>query len=205
MMARGMRTIVAMGLLLVAMPVLAQDRGKAQAAYHLGTQHYNLGEYREALESFKEAYRNVENPSILFNIAQCHRQLGDKLSAVRSYRAYLNNTPDAANRQQVRDMIAKLESEIASDQKPLVTVEKPVAEPAAVVEKPLEKPAIVETSAPIVVVTPPAPKPVPVYKRWWLWTAVGVGVAAIAVGVGVGVATQPHTPVAVTDFGTFKF
>ena len=49
----------------------AEDKQKAREAYERATQDYDLGEYKEALDAFKEAYRNFEDPAFLFNIAQC--------------------------------------------------------------------------------------------------------------------------------------
>ena len=45
-------------LLFVATTARANDRDKARAAFRLGSQHYALGEYKEALVAFKEAFRN---------------------------------------------------------------------------------------------------------------------------------------------------
>jgi tetratricopeptide (TPR) repeat protein len=73
-------------LLLLAARAGAEDRERARQLYREATQHYDLGEYRDALASFREAYRNFEDPSLLFNIGQCYRQLGDKEQAVRFYR-----------------------------------------------------------------------------------------------------------------------
>ena len=103
----AMRPLVAVlaivGVLLsVQSPGAAEDKQKARVAYRLATQHYDLGEYKEALTAFKDAYRNFEDPAFLFNIAQCHRQLGDTVLAVREYRAYLRKVPDASNRDEVR-------------------------------------------------------------------------------------------------------
>jgi tetratricopeptide (TPR) repeat protein len=112
-----MTRIVSVALLLALVSsARADDRAKAQEAYHAASQHYDLGEYREALEGFKEAYRNHEDPTFLFNIAQCNRQLGDKANAIRAYRSFLNKMPGARNRVQVREMIAKLETQLASEQ-----------------------------------------------------------------------------------------
>src|SRR5262245_49679209 len=102
-------TIVASILACMAGSAWAGDRARAQEAYRSGTQHYDLAEYKEALESFKEAYRNLEDPTFLFNIAQCHRQLGDKPQAIRFYRTYLIKVPDAPKREQIREMVATLE------------------------------------------------------------------------------------------------
>src|SRR5262245_54132391 len=96
----------------------ADDRVRARAAFRAGRQHYNLGEFQAALDSFREAYRNFEDPSFLYNIAQCERQLGHKREAVREYRAYLNNAENAANRDSVREIITQLQKEIdAEDEK----------------------------------------------------------------------------------------
>ena len=73
-------------LVAIAPSAGAEDRTKAQQAFTEGRQHFDLGEYKEALESFKLAYRNFEDPTILFNIAQCERQLGHKEEAVAFYR-----------------------------------------------------------------------------------------------------------------------
>src|SRR5690242_5934876 len=108
-------------LLMIALLVLtattshADDRAKARASFRLGSQHYSLGEYKEALTAFKEAYRNYEDPSFLFNIAQCHRQLDQRADAIREYRMYLVNAPDATNRDEVRQLIGRLEHELAEE------------------------------------------------------------------------------------------
>jgi hypothetical protein len=112
-----MRWIVPVSLVAaLCRPAGAEDRVKAEEAYHAATLHYNLGEYKEALEGFKDAYRSYENPIFLFNIAQCHRQLGDKAHAIRFYRVYLNSMPEASNRDQVHEMIVKLEKQLADEQ-----------------------------------------------------------------------------------------
>ena len=111
------RALLAVALILTASPVRADDHARARAAFKVGSQHYNLGEFQAALEAFREAYRYVDDPSFLFNIAQCERQLGHKRDAVREYRAYLNNAPDSAeNRDEIKQIIAQLEKEITDEQ-----------------------------------------------------------------------------------------
>src|SRR6266516_470804 len=87
----------------------AEDKSKARDAFRTGTQHFKLGEYGQALESFKVAYRNFESPIFLFNIAQCERQLNHKPEAIRFYRQYLADAKDATNRDEVQEIIAKLQ------------------------------------------------------------------------------------------------
>ncbi len=203
----------------------AEDLQKAQAAYKKGTNHYDLGEFREALESFKDAYRNREDPSFLFNLAQCYRQLGDKPSAIRSYRMYLLKVPSSPKAEQIREMIARLEAQVAEEaNKPAAPTPTPAPAPT-----PSPAPAPSPTPAPVTAPTPsPGPAPTtdaapstaaastsiaapapstPVYKKWWLWTIVGVAVVGVGLGagLGLGLSGSAKTPTATTDFGTFRF
>src|SRR5262245_42170604 len=88
----------------------AATKERAREAWKRATTHYNLGEYDQAFEAFKEAYREYEDPSFLYNLAQCHRQLGHKTEAVRFYKTYLSQVPDASNRASVEQAIATLEN-----------------------------------------------------------------------------------------------
>lgn len=174
----------------------ADDRGKARAAFRAGSQHYNLGEFQQALDGFREAYRNYDDPSFLFNIAQCERQLGHKREAVREYRAYLNNAGDNAdNRDEINKIIAQLEKEIADEQS---TAKMP---PTSVTPPP---PATTPTSATTTLTAsaPPPAERTPAYKKWWVWTIVGgVAVAGAAAGLAVGL-THNGAPSASTTLGT---
>jgi hypothetical protein len=63
---RFARLLMVMGALLaLAGVVQAADRAKAKEAYARAMQHYDLAEYRDALEAFRNAYRHFEDPSIL--------------------------------------------------------------------------------------------------------------------------------------------
>lgn len=58
-----------------------QDRERAKVLYMEGAQRYESGDYQGALERFEQAYQLVGLPALRFNIARCHRQLGDTLTA----------------------------------------------------------------------------------------------------------------------------
>ena len=51
---------------------------KARDHFQQGQRLFTVSRYREALEQFKNAFLAVEDPVFLFNIAQCHRLLGEK-------------------------------------------------------------------------------------------------------------------------------
>jgi tetratricopeptide (TPR) repeat protein len=184
---------LAAALLFVATTALADDRQKALQAFKLGTQHYELAEYNDALQAFKEAYRAHEDPSILFNIGQCYRQLGDKDQAVRFYRMYLIKEPDAPNRLEVRDQIARLELAIAHPEPSPAKPSEPMPPKAA------EPSASVAARQPVLVASP-SPR-TPVYKKWWVWTTAGVIAVGAGVGLGVGLSHGPAAS-ATTSFGT---
>jgi tetratricopeptide (TPR) repeat protein len=177
----------------------ADNRDVAREEFKTGARYFEIADYPSALEHFKAAYVQFEDPAILFNIAQCERLLNHKPEALRAYRIYLQKKPDAANRADIENIIATLQDAINKDQKastmPPVGVEgqkppeetppSPSPSPQATVTPP--SPAAAATTP-----LPPAPEK-PIYKRWWLWAAAGAVVAvAIGVGVGVGLAENSH-------------
>src|SRR5690349_2295181 len=105
--------LIVSALLLLAPRAEAEDLSAAVDAFTRGARHYDLGEFKEALDAFKEAYRLQEDPALLYNIAACYRQLGDRHAALRTYKTYLAKFPDVPNRDRVRVFIAELEKAIA--------------------------------------------------------------------------------------------
>ena len=180
-----MRTVIVLALM-AALPSTvraADDIATARKLFQSGTKHFDLGEYEQALNDFKEAYRIKDDPVLLYNVAQCHRMLKHNEEALRAYRTFLSRAPDSTNRADVEQKIATLQEVIdkqnsASTLPPHDVLPSSMAPPAA---------------SPAATMLPPAGagvarehKTTPVYKKWWLWTAVG-GVAAVGLGVGLGV------------------
>jgi tetratricopeptide (TPR) repeat protein len=177
----------------------AEDRLKAREAYRRATNAYDFGEYASALAAFKEAYGYFEDPNILFNIAQCHRQLGQSLEAIRVYRSYLRHVPRSPNSEEVRQIVARLEQTLAEEnanrqQPPHGTIDaggaaKSEAETSSAGTPPPPAPA------PAAQPTPPprqaaAPVLVDAHAGRRLRSA-GVGVAAVGVGALVaGIALE---------------
>lgn len=187
----------------------AEDKSAARAAFRAATQHFNLGEYQDALAGFKTAYRNFEDPSFLFNIAQCERLLGHKQEAVRAYRTYLTNSPAAPNAPEVHTLISKLEDELKHESEtakspPQGTLSPPPLTGVSAAPTPVAEPA--PNRAALVVTTAPSrASQRPLHKRAWLWATVIGGVAAvgIAVGLGVGLTQGSSGPAtATTTLGT---
>jgi tetratricopeptide (TPR) repeat protein len=159
----------------LAAPAQAEDaRTQARGHFEAGRKLYQVGEYGAALTEFQRAFLLKEDPVFIYNIAQCHRQLGDGRQAITFYKRYLGTNPPAANRQQVQKLIADLERAQSSEPAP---VPSPPPVRLAAPEPPPPAPSAIVASAP-----PPSPPDQPIYGRWWFWT----GVAAVVAG---GVAT----------------
>jgi tetratricopeptide (TPR) repeat protein len=184
----SLRKAIAIVLLSLLLPrALFADESAAEAKrlYLSGSKHFDLGEYQQALEDFKSAYRVRDDAVFLYNIAQCQRLLGQSEDAVRSYKAYLRRSPNAPNREEVLAKISALEQAMsARDRAKTIPPVPPLPPPTGTNEQP--------TNAQLTA-TAAQPEHVPVYKKWWLWTAVG-GAVAIGLGVGLGVGLHHSAP-----------
>jgi tetratricopeptide (TPR) repeat protein len=163
------------------------DTKTAREHYKRGVAHYDLNEYAPALEEFKAAYRAVQDPSLLFNIAQCHRRLGQKGDALYFYRSYLRRSPEAPNRAEAERHIQELERELASvpSAPPPVAASPPAPVPAVVVP-----PAGAPTAS---YVQLPAPAPPPYWSNRRISAVVAGGVGLLAIGVGSAVALSARS------------
>jgi tetratricopeptide (TPR) repeat protein len=168
---------------------------EAKQHYQSGLAHYNLQEFKAAIEEFEAAYRLIPDPVFLYNLGQAHRLSDNPERALYFYRAYLHTNPTASNRREVEGRVASLEKVLADRKSatppeqtltppPVPSPEKP-AEPKV---EPRVEPKV--EPAPVVASAPPEKHAKPIYKKWWLWTLVGVVAAGAAVGIAVGVTSQ---------------
>jgi tetratricopeptide (TPR) repeat protein len=89
-------------------PVYDQKQEKeARAHFDRAERAFNLRRFDEALAGYQAAYEALPLPAFLFNIAQCHRNLGNRDQAVFFYQRYLTLAPEAPNRRIVEDLIAE--------------------------------------------------------------------------------------------------
>jgi tetratricopeptide (TPR) repeat protein len=112
---------------LVARGLTPTDLAKAARSFEEAEVHYKLQEYQAALKGYEESYRLSKEPDLLYNIAQCYRQLGKKQEAVRGYRSYLRENPNTKIKAQVEENIATLEQEIAQEAK-----SRPASQPTTI-------------------------------------------------------------------------
>src|SRR5262245_14690757 len=104
--------VVASALLVLAWgprPAVA-DVSQARVLYEKGRAYFQIGEYQKALEAFKAAHVEKADPAFLYNIAECHRQLGDSANALAFYQRFLRLAPDSPLRAEAQARIAELEA-----------------------------------------------------------------------------------------------
>ncbi len=116
-------------------PARAQSAAdSAQQHFDRGAKLYNLGHFQEAIPEFEKAYELDTSPIFLFNIAQSHRQLGNKERALFFYRRYLEQAPNAPNRDDVerrmKDLQAALQQEPEQRSKPPTDMPPPRPAPS---------------------------------------------------------------------------
>jgi tetratricopeptide (TPR) repeat protein len=105
---------------------------RAREHYAQGSRLFDLSEYDAALREFKEAYRLVDDPAFLYNIAQCQRKLGNLEEAITFLKRFLRHAPNAKNRRDIEHRIAELEREVAArPARPAAPPAQPAGPPAA--------------------------------------------------------------------------
>jgi tetratricopeptide (TPR) repeat protein len=168
----------------------------ARAHFQQGDTYFKLDKYAQALQEFEQAYLAKQDPSFLYNIAQCHRLMGNRVEAIRFYKRYLNDAPTAANRPVAEKHVRDLESALGAEELTGAHAVPAPGAPGAPATEPTgtgtgtAMPPPLQTTAPpplaldarppppsdaALAHTPPPSPPDdhPIYTRWWFWTAVG--------------------------------
>jgi hypothetical protein len=149
-------------LLMSGRPSRAADPrlDSARAHSQVGDSYYKLEKYANAITEYEQAYVAKPDPSFLYNIAQCHRLMGQGAEAIKFYRRFLKDAPTAPNRAVAEKHIKDLEDASAGKQ-PLVAPVAPVAPapPPAPAAPPLASPRPPLVAPPPVSVIPPAEPP----------------------------------------------
>jgi tetratricopeptide (TPR) repeat protein len=168
-------------LLAVAAPPKPGTSGKedpkaqARVLFDYAQREYDLGNFNDALSGYSEAYRLVPEPALLFNIGQCHRQLGQYERAAFFYRRYLALDPESPDAPLVNQLIQQMEAKQAElDQKTKQTT------PLNVPLTPETRTAERKPSGPAFLRSP------------WFWA--GVGIVAAGATTSVVLLTRSNEP-----------
>lgn len=132
---------------------------EARSHFRLGSAYFRGGAFDLALEEFEAAYKLDPRPDMLFNLAQCQRQLGHDREALALYRAFLRELPGSPRRAEVQSYVDELTKKLATPEPKKSTEETP--EKAAPITKepaPAEPKVDNEPAAPA---APNLPMPAP--------------------------------------------
>src|SRR3954447_19223195 len=69
------------------------DAAGARVHFERGRTFFEVDEYRKAIAEFKAAHIEKPDPAFLYNIAECHRRLGEVSDALVFYGRFLATTP----------------------------------------------------------------------------------------------------------------
>jgi len=102
--------IVCLCVCLAPRPAIA-DAAQARVHFDRGRTFFDVDQYRKAIAEFKAAHIEKADPAFLYNIAECHRRLGEGSDALLFYRRFLATAPaDDKTRPIVEQRIAELKT-----------------------------------------------------------------------------------------------
>ncbi|MGM0557706.1 MAG: PEGA domain-containing protein [Myxococcota bacterium] len=78
-----------------------------------GKSAYDRGEFDKSLRYFQDAYDILQHPDLLYRIGLCYERLGEDQEAVRYYRSFLKEVPDAKERGRIEKQIRVIEGRLA--------------------------------------------------------------------------------------------
>jgi hypothetical protein len=191
-------------------PSQVADEALQQAKMHFeaGKAAFNAQDYAAAIREFKAAEALRPSPLLSYNIGLANEKLGRRRVAVKYYRRYLEQLPNAPNRPDVERSIAALERQIVAEpppagappgQPPPVGVEQPSDMPPPQVGAPQPGYEPYASGQPPVQPAPPPPPPPKKRSLWWVWLIVAGGVTlVVAVTVWAVLATNATTTTTAT-------
>ncbi len=146
----------------------------AKQHFTAGKDAYNAGKYAVSIREFKAAEAIRPSPILSYNIGLANDKLGKRRLALQYYQSYINALPDAPNRAEVDERIAKLQAQPqAGGDGNRTTVSGDAPPPPTY--PPYAGGDPYSTAAPAGGAPPPAAKK----SLWWVWMLVGIGGALV--------------------------
>lgn len=191
--------VIALALFLSSpLPALAADPApsiddQAKAAYREASAEYALGHYRDALAKFELAFKLKQLPGLLFNIAQCHRQLKQFEQAATTYRSFIRLDPQNPQVDRAKELLVQVDEAVRLQDRaqaaPPLDANGHDAPPArAQVAPPV--PTIRAVPEVAAKETPAPAAPASERPRIATWIAAGAAVVALGVGTVSGLQSK---------------
>lgn len=107
-------TVAPPSALLTSTAFAQANPAKARAVYGKAKRAFQQKSYAEAAALFKEAYEYDPKPQLLFNIGQALKEAGELAEAESYYKRYLEELPEAPNRDEVLATLFTLQQVMAA-------------------------------------------------------------------------------------------
>lgn len=118
----------------VALADEVEAKARAQALFERGITAYKEQRYKDAIDSFLDAHREYPSPTLSFNAARAYEKMGDNAGALRFYREYLRQTPDATDKARVTERVTDLEKKLVTRGVQQVTILSNVTGAQAIID-----------------------------------------------------------------------
>jgi hypothetical protein len=144
----------------------------ARALFERAEKAYNGGRFEEALGLYSQAYDQKPLPGFLFNLGQCHKNLGQLERAEFFFTRYLDLTPAAKQDPRAQVLLAQVKAKRAEEKSATAEVPPPAILPTAP-----------QPSSPEIVIQP---EPSPVTRSGptrWAFVTTGVAAASAVGGI----------------------
>jgi tetratricopeptide (TPR) repeat protein len=88
----------------------ARNTEESRQLFDIGVELFKAGQFEAASKHFAMAYAFLPFPELIYNLALCHKALGENDMAVKFFREFLDTDPPAEDRKEVEKMISELSS-----------------------------------------------------------------------------------------------
>ncbi len=93
----------------------ADAKARAQKHFERGVEAYKESRFKDAVDAFLDAHREYPSPALSYNAARAYDKLLDSAGALRFYREYLRQSPDASDRATVEKRVVELETKLKEE------------------------------------------------------------------------------------------
>ena len=122
-----------------AAPLSKEADKRARELFEKGRVAFADGQYRDAWEHFREAYKLSKRPALLYNVGQSADRMRMDREALEAFRLYLKKLPDAENRKEVESRVRYLEERLRNES--TAGQGPPLANPDTLEDTPADAPA----------------------------------------------------------------
>jgi tetratricopeptide (TPR) repeat protein len=157
----------------LAEPAFADAKSRAKELFESAEKSFRLGRFEDALASYAAAYERLPLPEFLFNMAQCHRNMGNYERAIFFLESYLTEEQRPSDRASVEALIAELSHRLEQQR--------------ALEAKLQAAPRVTTATVTIPIFVSSDPDDVPLYERGWFWGTLIASVVAVGGAIAIGI------------------